>query len=125
MSILGSFGIVAVLLMLITLELVRLRRLKERYAVIWVGFAVLLLLGVVFPDTVATVSRRLGFDVPANLVISGGIIVLALVAIQLSVDITRMRDKIDHITTRLALVELESTERSAAKHIDTDGDVDP
>ena len=62
MSILGSFGIVAVLLMLITLELVRLRRLKERYAVIWVGFAVLLLLGVVFPDTVATVSRRLGFD---------------------------------------------------------------
>ena len=110
MSILASFGIVAGLLMLITLELVRLRRLKERYAAIWVGFAGLVLLGVLFPSVVGRVSDALGFELPVNLVITGGIIALALVAIQLSVDITRLRDKIDRIANRLAVVELESAQ---------------
>ena len=107
MSILGSVVVVAVLLMLITLELVRLRRLQERYAAIWVGVAALVLAGVVFPGVVASVSDALGFALPVNLVITSGIIALALVAIQLSVDITRLRDKVDRIAIRLAIVELE------------------
>ncbi len=124
MSILGSFGVVAVLLMFITLELVRLRRLKERYAAIWVGFAAAVLLGVLFPGTVARLSDALGFQLPANLVITGGIIALAFVAIQLSVDITRLRDKVDRIANRLALVELENKQRDTTKADPPDGDVD-
>ena len=124
MSILGSFGVVAVLLMFITLELVRLRRLKERYAAIWVGFAAAVLLGVLFPGTVARVSDALGFQLPANLVISGGIIALAFVAIQLSVDITRLRDKVDRIANRLALVELENKQRDTTEADPPDSDVD-
>ena len=122
MSIIGSFGIVAVLLMIVSLELVRLRRLKERYAAIWVAFATLVLLGVLFPGTVARVSSALGFEIPANLVISGGIVALAFVAIQLSVDITRLRDKIDRIANRLALVELEGNRNTPEIHDPTDGD---
>ena len=124
MSILGSFGVVAVLLMFITLELVRLRRLKERYAAIWVGFAAAVLLGVLFPGTVARVSGALGFQLPANLVITGGIIALAFVAIQLSVDITRLRDKVDRIANRLALVELENKQRDTTEADPPDNDVD-
>ncbi len=124
MSILGSFGVVAVLLMFITLELVRLRRLKERYAAIWVGFAAAVLLGVLFPGTVARVSDALGFQLPANLVITGGIIALAFVAIQLSVDITRLRDKVDRIANRLALVELENKQRDTTEAGPPDSDVD-
>jgi hypothetical protein len=124
MSILASFGIVAVLLMLITLELVRLRRLKERYAAIWVAFAVLVLFGVVFPGVVGRVSAALGFELPVNLVITGGIIALAFVAIQLSVDITRLRDKVDRIANRLALVELENKQRDTTEADPPDNDVD-
>lgn len=124
MSILGSFGVVAVLLMFITLELVRLRRLKERYAAIWVAFAAAVLLGVLFPGTVARLSDALGFQLPANLVITGGIIALAFVAIQLSVDITRLRDKVDRIANRLALVELENKQRDTTEADSPDGDVD-
>ncbi len=124
MSILGSFGVVAVLLMFITLELVRLRRLKERYAAIWVAFAAAVLLGVLFPGTVARVSDALGFQLPANLVITGGIIALAFVAIQLSVDITRLRDKVDRIANRLALVELENKQRDTTEAGPPDSDVD-
>ena len=107
MTILIPFGVAAVLLMVVTLELVRLRRLKERYAAIWVGFATIILGGVLFPGAVLRLSDLLGFEVPANLVISSGIVVLAFVAIQLSVDITRLRDKTDRITNRLAIIELE------------------
>ncbi len=124
MSILGSFGVVAVLLMVITLELVRLRRLKERYAAIWVAFAAAVLLGVLFPGTVGRLSNALGFELPANLVITGGIIALAFVAIQLSVDITRLRDKVDRIANRLALVELEIKQQSAPEADFPDGEVD-
>jgi len=108
MSALTSFAVVAALLVVITLEMVRLRRLKERYAIIWVGFAGVVLLGVLFPGVVGRISRALGFELPANLVISGGIIALAFVAIQLSVDLTRLRDKVDRIANRLAIVELEN-----------------
>ena len=102
----------------------RLRRLKERYAAIWVGFAAAVLLGVLFPGTVARVSDALGFQLPANLVITGGIIALAFVAIQLSVDITRLRDKVDRIANRLALVELENKQRDTTEADPPDNDVD-
>lgn len=124
MSIFVSFGVVAVLLMIVTLELVRLRRLKERYAAIWVGFAAVVLLGVLFPGAVTRISDFLGFELPANLVITGGIIALAFVAIQLSVDITRLRDKIDRIANRLALVELEGTRQDGDRPETPGDDVD-
>ncbi len=124
MSVLASFGVFAVLLMIVTLELVRLRRLKERYAAIWVGFAAAVVLGVLFPGSVARLSNFLGFELPANLVISGGIIALAFVAIQLSIDITRLRDKIDRITNRLALVELEGAQRDGDQPDSSGDDVD-
>ncbi len=124
MSILGSFGVVAILLMFVALELVRLRRLKERYAAIWVAFAATVLLGVLFPRTVGRLSNALGFELPANLVITGGIIALAFVAIQLSVDITRLRDKVDRIANRLALVELENKQRNTTETDSPDSDVD-
>ena len=107
MNILLPFGAAAVLLMIATLELVRKRRLRERYAAIWIGFAAVMLGGLIFPDGVARISHRLGFQAPAILVISTGILALALVVIQLTVDLTRLRDKAETLTSRLAIIELE------------------
>ena len=107
MSVLVVFAVIGLLMMLVTLELVRARRLKERFAVIWIAFAALVCAGALAPGSVEWLSERLGFELPANLVISGGIVVLAFIAIQLSLEITRLRDSVERLTNRLAVLEAE------------------
>ena len=97
MTVLGFLGIAAVLLLVVVLELVRQRRLRERLAVL-------------FPDAVERVAEALGFGLPANLVFVAGLIMLAFVGIQLSVEVTRLRYLVERITNEFAAASAADSE---------------
>ena len=118
MSITLAFGVVAMILVISTLELVRRRLLKERYAAIWVGFTTLIALGVIFQGAVTKVAHSLGFEVPANLVIVAGVLALAFVSVVLSIEVTRLRGTIERVTNRLAVLEAEQHGSEAEVVID-------
>ena len=107
MSLLVSLGVVAVALVVLVLELVRRRRLKERFASVWIAFSIIATVGVFFPGLVEAVANRLGFEVAANLVLLAGMLALALISLQLSVEVGRLRDMVERLTTRLAILYAE------------------
>jgi len=110
MTVLGFLGIAAVLLLVVVLELVRQRRLRERLAVFWVAFSAGVALAVLFPDAVERVAEALGFGLPANLVFVAGLIMLAFVGIQLSVEVTRLRYLVERITNEFAAATVADPE---------------
>ncbi len=118
MSITLPFGIITVILVVLTLELVRRRLLKERYAAIWIGFTTLIALGVIFQGAVTRLAHFLGFEVPANLVIVAGVLALAFVSVQLSIEVTRLRGTIERVTNRLAVFEAEQHGSEAEAEVD-------
>ena len=99
-AILGS----AVLLVII-LELVRQRRLLERYALLWL-FSSLVLLGLaVWNDLLSTISTAIGIRTPSNalFLIAFGLVLVLLLHCSLAV--SRLSDQSKVLAQKLAILE--------------------
>jgi hypothetical protein len=92
-------------LLLLVLELVRQRRLLERYALLWL-FSALVLLGLaVWRDFLETISDTIGIIYPPNalfLIAFGFVMVLLL---HFSLAVSRLADQSKLLAQRLAILE--------------------
>ena len=110
------FGIVAaVLTLVVVLELLRRRRLRERHAIWWLGGGILALIIGIFPDLLTRVSSLLGVGIPANLVFFVSIAILVLASIQHSSELTRLENKTRTLAEAVALLETRLRERDSAE----------
>jgi hypothetical protein len=92
-------------LILVLLDLVRRRRLLERYALLWLFSAVILLALAVWRDLLADVADLIGVAYPPNalfLIAFGFVLVLLL---HFSLAVSRMSDQIKVLAQRLALLD--------------------
>ena len=118
-----AFAIVgAVLILLAVLELVRRRRLLERYAILWLVSALILLALAVFRGALQSVSDLVGVAYPPSalfLVAFGFVLVLLL---HYSVAVSRLADQSKVLAQRLALLEdrMRDVELSEAEARDQD-----
>jgi hypothetical protein len=101
------FGIVAALLTLVVvIELLRRRRLRERHALWWLVAGTLALVAGVFPSTLAWTASLIGVTVPINLVFFVSIATLFLVCLQHSAELTRLEAKTRILAEEAALQDL-------------------
>lgn len=106
-------GVVSALIALFTVvELLRRRRLRERHAVWWFAAALLALVLGVFPATLTWLAELLGVEVPTNLIFFVSIVILFLVNLQHSSELTGLEDKTRVLAEESALqkVRLERLE---------------
>lgn len=102
------FGIVsAILILLVVIEMLRRRRLRERHAIWWFVAGMLALIAGIFPDTLSWAAGLLGIEVPLNLVFFVSIAILFLVCLQSSAELTDLEAKTRTLAERVALLELE------------------
>lgn len=96
------------------IELLRRRRLREKYAALWIGVSALVLATVAMPGVLRSVAQILGVTVPLNLVFFGSLILLLIVSIQLSAEITALQREVQTLAEEVALVRhrLEVLERA-------------
>lgn len=100
-------GIVASLLTLVVvIELLRRRHLRERHAIWWLIAGILALIISIFPPTLAWAANLAGISVPTNLVFFASIAVLFLVCIQHSSEATRLESKTRTLAEIIALQDL-------------------
>jgi hypothetical protein len=118
----------AVLVFVAVFELVRRRRLRERYALVWMAASLVLLVLAIWKDLLYSVSKAVGIYYPPNalFVIAFGFLLLLL--LHLSAAVSRLSDQITVLAQRLALLEEQSSsERSSGggSGARRDGDRDP
>jgi hypothetical protein len=97
--------IATALLLLIVLELVRQRRFLERYALIWLFSAIILLGLAIWRGALEVIANVLGIIYPPNalFVIAGGFILILLLHFSLAV--SRLTEQSKVLAQRQALVE--------------------
>ncbi len=99
-------GIIAAsLVVIVSFEMLRRRRLKERHAMWWLLLGLVMLFIAVFPSSVDWVSSLLGVAVSTNLLFFLAIVVLGLVSLQHSSELTLQENKIRVLTEEHALLE--------------------
>jgi hypothetical protein len=94
-------------LLLVVLELVRRKRFLERYALLWLFSAAILLGLAIWKDFLSTVAEAVGIAYPPNalfLIAFGFVLVLLL---HFSVAVSRLSDQTRVLAQRLALLEEE------------------
>jgi hypothetical protein len=90
------------------LELVRRRRLKEEYALLWlVGCAVGLAVSFWY-DGLVRLSGLLGIAIPTSTVFFLSLLVLGLISLHFAVRISELTEKVQRLAQELALRDLET-----------------
>jgi hypothetical protein len=108
------FGVVAaVLAIVVVIELLRRRQLRERHAIWWFIAGVLALIAGVFPQTLTWAAHLIGIAIPINLVFFVGIAILFFVCLQHSSELTRLESKTRTLAERVAILELEAKSRDS------------
>ena len=100
-----------VLLILFLIHLMRQRRLREKYAILWLALAIAITIIGAFPNFVELLAHYAGVELPSNLLFAGAITVLLGVCIQLSTEVTAIEEETRTLAEELALLRLEVAER--------------
>ncbi len=94
-------------LLLIVLELVRRRRLLERYALLWLFSALVLLALAVWRDGLARLAGAVGIAYPPNALFFVAFAFVLLLLLHFSSAVSRLADQTKVLAQRLALLEEE------------------
>lgn len=103
--------LLAVTMLVTILELVRRRRLREEYSVVWVVTAVALLVLAFNYRILVWVTGVIGAAVPNSTLFFGGLLFLMLLCLQFSVRLSRLTYRMRKLTRQVALLQEEIAEK--------------
>src|SRR3954452_5422469 len=92
-------------LLIVVLELVRRRSLLERYALLWLFSAVVLLVLAAWRGLLARVADLIGIAYPPNALFFLAFAAILVVLLHFSVAVSRLADQSKILAQRLALLE--------------------
>ena len=112
----------SILLLVVLLELVRRRRLMERYALLWLLSAVVLLVLASWPGALLHLSRAIGIYSPPNALFGVGLAFVLALLLHFSLTVSRLTDQSKVLAQRLALLEdrVRHHDAESAVHEDPD-----
>ena len=105
-SLLGAVG-----LSLVVLELVRRRRLQERYSMLWLVTCRALIVLAVVPGLLDSTPRRSASRIPPNALFIAAFGFVLLVLLNFSIAVSRLSEQSSRLAQRLAMLE-ERTRRT-------------
>ncbi len=111
----------AVTVLIVVVELVRKRRLREEYSLLWVGTAAVLLLLALKQDLILELSKLFGAAQSSSTLFFLALVFLMLLSLQFSVHLSRLTFRNKALSQRIALLEREMEElrtpqRKARRH---------
>ena len=95
---------IAVLVVVVVVELVRRRRLMERYALLWLGAASLLFVLAIWQGLLTTLSKEVGIRSPPNALFAVGFAFVVVLLLSLSLVISRLTEQNKQLAQRVALL---------------------
>jgi uncharacterized protein DUF2304 len=116
-SILGALASFA--LVLVVLELIRQRRLQERYALLWLLTGLVLTALAAWRSGLNTIAGWVGIrGYPPAVLFAVGILFILVVLLHYSTVISRLTDQNTILAQKLALLEARFSEGAATEHTD-------
>ena len=101
-------GVIAsVITFIFVFWLLRRGALREKYAVLWLLLSGTALFFSLFPAALKWISDSLGVETPANLLFFVTIVLLILVSVQLSYELSRHEARIRRLAEEVALISQE------------------
>jgi hypothetical protein len=117
--------IVAVAAFLLVFELMRRRRLRQKYAFLWVLVAGATVLLAVFPGLLGQASALLGIAVPSNLLFLASLVILFGVSLQLSIEVGVLEEQSRRLAEEVGALRLRLEDLEWRTRLDEPDDGGP
>lgn len=98
---------VSLLVFVFTIELVRRKRLREEYSVLWLATSTIIFVLVLKYDWLVAVTHFVGAALPTTTLFIGAIIFLMLIAVQFSIKLSKLSDQVKNLAQENALLRGE------------------
>jgi len=119
-------SVASILLILVVLELIRSRRLRERYALLWLVTGVVLLVLSAWRGGLNTIASWVGVTTyPPAVLFAVAALFILLVLLHYSTVVSRLSDQNTILAQRLALLEQRVGEQEESGAVDGDALVEP
>lgn len=105
--------------------LVRRRHLKAKYSLLWLGLGAVLVVFAAIPGLLDWTADQLGVWYPPTLLILLGLVLLLLIVVHFSYELTRSENRTRALAEQMALLRLELTRLQRRLDDDADGGVGP
>jgi len=105
--------VVTALMLLVVLELVRRRRLVERYALLWMTVAAVLLVLAIWTELLGWASDRVGIEVPSNALFLAAFGVAFVLLLHFSVATSRLGEETKILAQEVARLDAQLRELRA------------
>lgn len=102
LSIILSLGLLSIIF-----ELVRRRKLKEKYAILWIITGVIILIMAIFQNLLIWFTHLFGIITPINALFFFGIFFIIIINLHFSLVISNLSEQIRKVAQRLVLLEGE------------------
>ena len=106
--------LVALIIVALVIELVRRKRLREKYAVLWLVIGIATLVLAAFPGLLYIVAAFVGIQLPSNLLFVLSILLLLGVCLHLSWEISVLEDETRTLAEEVAILRVQVEGLSAA-----------
>jgi len=108
LKLLAIFSSIGVLILVI--NLVRRRKLREEYSLLWISFSFFLLIITIWFDITLFVSKILGILNPNNTLFFFGILFLIIICLQFSVKMSELTNKLKILTQENVILKAKIKE---------------
>ena len=98
---------VSLLVFIFTIWLVRNKRLREEYSVLWICTSVIMFVLVLKYDWLVKLTNLIGAALPTSTLFLGSILFLILLAVQFSIKISSLTDQVKNLTQDNALLRMK------------------
>ncbi len=110
--------IICLIVFVFTIDMVRRRRLREEYSVLWLATSILMFFLVIEYDSLVALTHFIGAGLPTTTLFIGSVIFLMLIAVQFSIKISHLTNQVKDLAQDNALLreELEALKRQEQPH---------
>ena len=111
--------VIACLVLFVVIEMMRRRKLREKYAGVWLIVAIGVVVLAAIPSAAQFLARLTGVETPSNFVFLLAGVVLALVSLHLSTEVGHLEEEVRTSVEEIALLrcELEDAKRELGHRI--------
>ena len=98
---------ICLLVFLVTVAMVRQRRLREEYSVLWLCTSLVMFVLVLRYDWLVGLTELIGAALPTTTLFLSSIVFLVLLAVQFSMKLSRLSDQVKDLAQENALLRAE------------------
>jgi hypothetical protein len=99
--------LVSIGVFIFTIELVRKKRVREEYSLLWLATSVAMIVLIVKYDWLVKLTQLIGAVLPTTTLFLGSILFLLVLSVQFSIKISRLTDQVKDLVQENALLRYE------------------